>query len=150
MTVTQNFVFAAWFLCATTAAGTEAAIHRAAEPIYGCHEFDKQSVALQGTMFSRIYFGSPNYGENPDTDGRDTAALLLLDAPICVNENRETFSQAEFNVILVQLAAVSIDPHKLFEGVGHRVEVVGTLFHSITGHHRTPVLVEVNAIRILD
>ena len=142
--------FLLFIACTACAAAAQPTIHRAIEPVSPCYDFDKAPVSLQGTMFSRIYFGSPNYGENPETDGRDTAALLLLDAPICVNANSETFSQGEFNVVLIQLAAIGIDPKGLFAGVGHRVEVSGPLFHSMTAHHRTPVLVEVNALRILD
>ena len=105
---------------------------------------------MAGTLFTRIYFGSPNYGENPETDGRDTAALLLLDAPVCVNENRQTFAQAEFNVVIVQLAAISVPPAIVFDAVGHRVEVRGSLFHSLTGHHRTAVLMDVDHVKVVD
>jgi hypothetical protein len=136
--------------CLTPALGAEPVIHPATEPDPRCFEFDKGVVSLTGTLFTRVYFGSPNYGENPKTDGRDTAALLLLDAPICVHENKETYAQAEFNVVLVQLAAVSVPPATVFDAVGHRVEVRGSLFHSLTGHHRTPVLMEVGSVKILN
>ncbi len=136
-------------LCLTPALSAEPVIHAPTEPVSRCFAFDKGAVSLTGTLFTRIYFGSPNYGENPETDGRDTAALLLLDAPVCVHENRETFAQDESNVMIVQVDAISVPPAPVFEAVGHRVEVRGSLFYSMTGHHRTPVLMDVGQIKIL-
>ena len=125
-------------------------IHRATDPAGGCFEFENDSVQLKGTIFTRIYFGPPNYGENPATDRREEQALLLLDAPICVKGRRDATAFNEGNVIVVQLAAISVQPNVVYGAVGHRVEVSGSLFHSETGHHRTPVLVDVASVMILD
>ena len=123
----------------------------AVEPSAGCVGYDDPSVTLSGTSFSRIYFGPPGYGETPAQDRREGAALLLLDAPICVkaSPNPELDNNAyEGNVIVIQLAAVHIKPELLEKALGQRVTVRGSLFHSLTGHHRTPVLMDVYSVQI--
>ena len=125
-----------------------ATISDAVEPSATCLSYEHQLVTLSGAVFSRIYFGPPGYGETPKQDAREHATLLLLDAPICVKEDPQLYSQFEGNVVLVQLAAVSIDPHVLEKGQGHRATVQGTLYHSETGHHRTAVLVDVHSLTV--
>ena len=118
----------------------------AVEPSAGCLSFDDRSVTLSGTAFSRIYFGPPGYGETPAQDTRERALLLLLDAPICVKASPHPEldnNSAESHVILVQLAAVHIRPEVLWKADGRRVSVRGSLYHALTGHHRTPVLLDV-------
>ena len=147
-------MLAKFFFVASSFAGiahaAQPVIHEATDPAGGCFEFEKGAAQLKGTIFTRIYFGPPNYGENPATDRREEQALLLLDAPICVQAIRDATAQSEVNVIVVQLAAISVQPSVVYGAVGHRVEVSGSLFHSETGHHRTPVLVDVTAVKILD
>jgi hypothetical protein len=123
----------------------------AVDPTGPCLNYDDSSVTLIGTIFTRIYFGPPNYGEHPDSDGRDTAFLLLLDAPICVSASahpEQDNNSSESNQILIQLAAVSINVTVLSKAVGKRATVRGSLYHALTGHHRTPVLMDVNDVRI--
>src|ERR1700724_3559638 len=38
-------------------------------------------VSLTGNVESRTSFGPPNYGENPDTDSRETQAILIMRKP---------------------------------------------------------------------
>ena len=122
------------------------AIHPAVEPSSSCLSFDDPSISLSGTIFSRIYFGPPGYGLSPQRDVRERAMLLLLDAPLCVQENSQ--GSFEGNVIVVQLAAVSVSPNIFANAEGHRVTVRGSLFHSLTGHHRTAVLMDVHGLTV--
>ena len=123
----------------------------AVEPSAGCLSYSDPSVALKGTAFSRIYFGPPGYGETPAQDAREPALLLLLDAPICVKASshpEQDNNSVETNVILVQLAAVHVSPEVLWKAEGRRVSVRGSLYHAITGHHRTAVLMDVYAVAV--
>ena len=123
----------------------------AVNPTAPCLSYDDSSITLSGTVFSRIYFGPPGYGENPASDAREGALLLLLDAPICVKESShpELDNNAfEGNVILIQLAAVHVDPSSLKRAEGKRATVRGSLYHRLTGHHRTPVLMDVYDVRV--
>jgi hypothetical protein len=122
----------------------------AVDPTGPCLTYDDPSVALSGTVFSRIYFGPPGYGETPAQDARERALLLLLDAPICVKASAHPEldnNSSEGNVILIQLAAVHVDPKLLEQAEGRRVTVLGSFFHALTGHHRTPVLMDVHAVQ---
>jgi hypothetical protein len=115
-----------------------------------CLSYDDASVVLSGTVFSRIYFGPPNYGETPAEDAREDATLLLLDAPICVNAASRPDSGAPFvrDLILVQLAAAHIEPNVLIHARGRRATVRGSLYPALTGHHRTSVVLDVYSVTV--
>ncbi len=68
----------------STIASGDPTISAATDPTTRCLSYDDPAVTLSGTVFSRIYFGSPGYGETPAQDARERATLLLLDAPACV------------------------------------------------------------------
>jgi Domain of unknown function (DUF4431) len=123
----------------------------AVDPSAPCLNYSNSSVTLTGTAFSRIYFGPPGYGESPSRDRRERATLLLLDAPVCVKASlhpERDNNSFEGNVILVQLVAVHVDAQLLKNAQGKRVSVRGSLFHALTGHHRTPVLMDVYDVQV--
>ncbi len=127
-------------------------ISAAVDPSAACLNYDDPAVELSGTVFSRNYFGPPGYGETPAKDTRERATLLLLDAPVCLraSPNPELDNNSyEGNLIVVQLAAVHVKPEALKTVQGHRALVRGRLYHAITGHHRTPVVMDVYSVHVL-
>ena len=123
----------------------------AVDPTGPCLNYDDSSVKLSGTVFSRIYFGPPGYGENPSSDAREGPLLLLLDAPICVKQSSHPEldnNSFEGNVILIQLVAVRVDVSYIGRAEGKRATVRGSLYHRLTGHHRTAVLMDVYEVRV--
>ena len=123
----------------------------AVDPTGHCLNYDDSTVTLSGTVFSRIYFGPPNYGENPESDAREGAWLILLDAPICItgSSNPKVDNDLpESNQILIHLVAVHVDLASLQRAAGKHITVRGSLFHAMTGHHRTPVLMDVYEVRV--
>jgi hypothetical protein len=113
-----------------------------------CLKYQPVTVALAGTISVRDAFGPPGYGEDPKHDKKEKYLLLTLDAPICVegNPKDDANSQSESNVTAVQMLYLDKHPfHKKW--LNKHVSVTGTLFHAITGHHRTPVLIEVTQTR---
>ena len=75
---------------------------------------------------------------------------MLLDAPICVSASQhpeQDNNGFEREQIVIHLAAVHVEPKQLNSMLGQRVTVTGQLFHAFTGHHRTPVLLDVYGIR---
>jgi hypothetical protein len=127
-------------------ASADPTISAAIDPTTPCLSYDDPAVTLSGTVFSRIYFGPPGYGETPAQDARERATLLLLDAPACVKSSshpEQDNNSYEGNVIVVQLAAVHVKPELLVAIERHRAMVRGSLFHALTGHHRTPVVMDV-------
>ena len=124
-------------------------ISGAVEPPSACLQYDSKSTKLSGTLLTRTYYGPPGYGESPAQDAREGAWLLLLDAPICVAASAQPEkdnNSFERDQIVVQLAAVHIDPKKIRTMQGQRLTATGQLFHAMTGHHRTPVLLDVYGI----
>jgi len=110
-----------------------------------CLHYDGEPVTLTGKVTLQTFYGPPNYGENPDTDSRETQALLVLAKPICVDANPSNYEEEEKNQVKVTL----VPPGGMDLGTyaGKKVTFYGTLFHANTGHHRTPVLLQVNGIK---
>lgn len=126
-----RFVLAAFLLVCVSAAS--------ARP--PCAAYDVDGVVLSGTVVLRTFFGPPNYGESPETDARETQALLQLDRPLCTVESAARAEPAERNqrlVTLVPIGALALKPY-----AGKHVAVRGSLFHADNGHHRTPVLIAI-------
>ena len=110
-----------------------------------CLQFDGDPVTLAGVITLETFFGHPNFGENPKTDSRETQAILVLTKSICVGANPATNgddAENQFKVTLVPTAGVNL---KSLEG--RSVTVEGALFHANTGHHHTPVLMQVVRVR---
>lgn len=126
-------------------------IAEAADPKSGCLSYGDPSVSLSGTVFTRIYFGPPGYGETPTSDAREYAILILLDAPVCAKASANPGldnNAYEGNIVLVQLAAVHVTLERLRDALGQRATVRGSLYHALTAHHRTPVVMDVYSVAI--
>ena len=109
-----------------------------------CLHYGGSPVTLSGKVKLQTFFGPPNYGENPDTDSRETQAILLLAKPICVEANTAEYEEAEQNQLEVTLVPLKKENLKSYEG--KQTAVQGTLYHAHTGHHHTPVLIEITRI----
>jgi len=110
-----------------------------AEP--DCLRYNQDGIILTGRMVLQTFFGPPNYGENPETDSKETQALLKLDKPICVSKDRKNYEEAESSqteVTLVPIGKINFNQY-----AEKHIRVSGSLFHSFTGHHHTSVLISV-------
>lgn len=106
-----------------------------------CLHYEGEPVTLTGQVILQTFYGPPNYGENPDTDSRETQAILVLSKPICVSANPGSYDDEEkdqLKVTLVPPSGVNLGAY-----AGKKATFQGTLFHANTGHHRTPVLMQV-------
>lgn len=112
-----------------------------------CLHYGGSPVTLKGKVELQTFFGPPNYGENPDSDSRETQAILLLATPICVEVNATDYEEAEQNQVEVTL--VPLHKENLKSQEGKQIAVQGTLYHEHTGHHHTPVLIEIKRIENL-
>lgn len=107
-----------------------------------CLKFDRDGTVLTGLVFTRTYYGPPNYGEDPDTDTLETQTFLALDESICVQPGSSDLSDEHVS----EQDVVTLVPIGKFDFSGYtgkRVSVTGSLFSANTGHHRTPVLISV-------
>ncbi len=104
-------------------------------------------VELQGKLNFVTKYGPPNYGENPKTDRKVKVLILVLSKAVNVrgDPNSDLNSESVEGVKQVQLAIKPGIAYKQF--VGKHVKAKGTLFHSITGHHYTRVLMDMLEIK---
>ena len=106
-----------------------------------CFHYNQDGVELSGTVILKTFFGPPNYGEDPSTDSKERQALLKLDYPLCVDASLDGEDKAEMQQTLITL--VPLGNITLVPLAGHHVTVSGSLFHAISGHHHTPVLISI-------
>lgn len=110
-----------------------------------CLGYEPQSVTLTGVITRHMNYGPPNYGEDPAHDEKETYWRLDLAKPICVkgdsaDPSKDANTEDERNIRHLEI--VYSNGYPVGPGwVGHRVTVTGTLFHRITGHHHTTVLI---------
>ena len=115
----------------------------------GCLEYGP-SISLTGTLRSQAFAGPPNYESIRRGDRKETAIILTLVISICTAGNDSAgIDVSETGIREMQLVVIRpADWKTIRRRMGKRVTVTGTLFHSITGHHRTKVLIDVANIRL--
>jgi hypothetical protein len=115
----------------------------------GCFSYEPARVELTGKVSKKQAFGPPNYGEDPAHDRRETYLVLVLNAPLCVTGDPKspTNNESETDVREVQLVFAPGQSIRR-SWLNRQVSVSGTLFHAITGHHRTKVLIQVIGTRL--
>jgi hypothetical protein len=105
-----------------------------------CQRYDVANTELTGRVHIQTFFGPPNYGESPETDSKERQAILHLNRPICtIATDDSPAEENQSDVTLVPMGNFSLVP---FEG--KPVTVRGELFHAITGHHHTDVLISID------
>jgi hypothetical protein len=107
------------------------------------------AVSLTGTLRSKVFAGPPNYESIKRGDRKETAIILALVTSACTTGNDPNeVDVPERDIREMQLVVRKSEDLKIVRRfMGKRVAVTGTLFHAITGHHRTKVLVDVTTIR---
>jgi uncharacterized protein DUF4431 len=110
-------------------------------------KFEPAVVNLTGKLVKKEFFGPPGYGEDPKTDSKEHAAILLLTQPIrVVAEKNDQFNETRENVKEVQL--INVKRITLSPYIQKTVKVTGKLSSAITGHHHTDVLIEIDTIEM--
>ena len=120
----------------------------AASPSFAvCLKYEPAAVTLKGIIQTRVDFGPPNYGENPDTDSREEHLYLQLDKAVCVDADANYDTASDVKLMeMVYFVKLPFRP----EWMGKHVSVTGTLFGAETAHHHTPVLVTPTETHLLD
>jgi hypothetical protein len=116
-----------------------------------CLSYDVAGVQLTGTISRKTFPGPPNYESIRRGDKPETYWILHLARPICTTANAD--DEAESGITDLQLILPLNPPPKdyaRFKKLAGRkdVMVVGQLMHAISGHHHTPVLVEVKGVGV--
>ena len=111
-----------------------------------CLKYEPEVVELHGTVKRVVFPGPPNYASIKKGDEPEPYWVLFLPKEICVQgDPKDEFnSETEKNVQSLQL--MDVDYKKDRGLLGKSVVVKGTLMHSYTGHHHSPVLIQVKSI----
>jgi hypothetical protein len=109
-----------------------------------CLKYEPELVKVSGVVERDIFPGRPNYESIKDGDEPEVYWVLKLSKSICViGKSDDDINESENNIVELQLILTD-NQYKQYHGyIGHKVIVSGTLFHSITAHHKTTVLINV-------
>jgi hypothetical protein len=113
-----------------------------------CLKYEPSNATLCGTIIETTYPGPPNYESVKDGDRPEIYWVLHLDVPICTRgEADNELNASEENIKEVQLVLKEKQYNLYKDLVGTKVCVFGSLFHAISGHHHTIVLLTVKEIK---
>ncbi len=112
--------------------------------------YEPNESIIEGILITRLYYGRPNYGENPETDEKEYPFILQLDNPIKIfPQEGDTENTTIEDIKEVQIASMNDDTLNILKkSKNKRIKIQGTFFSSFTGHHHTDVLLA--ATKILD
>lgn len=111
--------------------------------------YEPHPTLLTGVIKILKFPGPPNYTSIKNGDRDETGPYLILSSPIDVKSNThiQTNNTIEKNVMLVQVVVKhNSDWNKIKEGGS--VEISGTLFQALTGHHHARILIMAEKITI--
>jgi hypothetical protein len=108
-----------------------------------CFAYEPTLVKLPGTIIRKTFPGPPNYESIRKGDKPETYFILHLSKPICTTASGD--NDAESGVRDIQLILTQKQYASYKKLVGNKIPVTlpGKLSHAITGHHHTPVIMEV-------
>jgi hypothetical protein len=109
-----------------------------------------QPVSVDGSLTLQTFAGPPNYLDINKGDKPEKAYVLSLGRPLCLQ--KDTAGNNQFNVAVenvndVQLVLGDTAPVCLADFDGTLVNVKGIFFGAETGHHHTPVLMQVQELK---
>jgi len=115
-------------------------------------KYEPSLVELKGKLEMQTFPGLPNYESIASGDEAEKGFYLELDHPIDVIGDKSDpgeNAQTELHVKVLQLATSHDDGtwdqvHRA--GVGAHVTIDGTLFHRLSGHNHSRVLLSVHRI----
>lgn len=100
---------------------------------FGCIEPNDAKVELIGEVKIEVFPGRPNYESIKNGDEPESAWILTIESPICVNG----FDKKQYKFHLFWLGT-----KKHIQTPG-KYKITGKTMAAHTGHHHTSVLIEV-------
>jgi hypothetical protein len=131
----------------TAAPALAARVNTVAAADGACLPYEPDTVTVTGRLERRIFYGPPNYGENPETDEPQPGYYLVPDAPLCTRGMPDPQNDAKQGVELVQVVLDAEGYARWRPHLDRRVQATGTLFGQISGHHHAPLLLRAHDIR---
>lgn len=111
--------------------------------------YEPDIVRLTGILCENICPGPPEYESVEMGDAPEHIFVLHLDSPIHVRDvppKENSWNDPEDNVSEIQVAVSFKDAQHL---LNKHVAITGSLFHAITAHHRTEVVMINNKVEHL-
>ncbi len=102
-----------------------------------CISVDGSVLNVTGVLSKQTFPGPPNYESIENGDKAETHWLVSTDEEYCVNDSEKLISKFQ----LVFKLGVKFTP---IEHAVHRVN--GVTFMGLSGHHHTPILLEVSGL----
>ena len=107
----------------------------------------KDVVALFGTLLREVHWGRPNYGENPETDSRFRAWILVVDKPVSAVVVDDTYNPPPDVQTLTRIHVLFGEIHiDRAEFTDRHVGVEGTLNEAIGPAVVTPIYLSLSKI----
>jgi hypothetical protein len=111
-----------------------------------CFSYEADAVQLTGTISKKTFPGPPNYESIRRGDKPETYWILHLPRSVCTTAGADSDAESGVTDLQLILTQKQYALYKKFVGRKVRVTVTGRLMHAHTGHHHTPVLMEVTDI----
>ena len=103
-----------------------------------------KTIAIQGNLSRETFPGPPNYESIEKGDHPETYWVLGVNEPVCARgedmENGDLYMSAETQRLQLVMTGVQYNEFKSMMGCW--VKVSGEVFIGHTGHHNTPVLLD--------
>jgi hypothetical protein len=108
-------------------------------------------VQLTGNLVKKTFPGPPNFASVAQGDTPEVAWILHLDKPVCIKARPEDdFDVAVSHLQDLQLVLGNDDYYRQAKKfLARKVIATGVLFGAHTGHHHTPVLLDVKNIQLM-
>lgn len=114
-----------------------------------CLSYEPVPVTLKGKVLLKVFPGRPGFESIKAGDEPEGAWILHLAKPICVKADGKDLDNVAIGKIsdfhLVLRGKQFSELHRLRKKGA--VTFTGTLFHSHSPYHRTPVLLEVKSLK---
>jgi hypothetical protein len=109
-----------------------------------CLRYEPDTARIAGTLTRHMYYGAPGYGEDPTRDDKEVGFYLHVAAPLCMQAGSDDSDVARSGIRRIQLVLDQDGYTRLRPYLGKKVTLRGTLFGAFTGHHHTPVILDVS------
>ncbi|MET3117109.1 hypothetical protein AAKU64_001322 [Undibacterium sp. GrIS 1.8] len=109
-----------------------------------CLSYEPVKVKLAGKLHRATFPGAPNFESIKDGDTAETGFYLTLTHAICTVTTPGSEQTAFASVKEIQLVLNQSQYKKLRPKLGTQIQLSGSLFSAISGHHHTDVLLQVD------
>lgn len=109
--------------------------------------YEPEVSEIKGKLTLNSFYGPPSFGESPEIDMLEKVWILNLEKAINVYQKIQESEEVNFNVTQYNIDRVQLATFKhkieLKDFENKSISIVGTFWGAHTGHHFTPVLMDV-------